>query len=74
MAAEVMGMNNTRKEEEKYIGRKEWQEGSFPQKKPLRGKLKSPRKEKGRAMPALSDTVTSHTIMASNIYQSNVSV
>jgi hypothetical protein len=69
-----MGMNNTRKEEEKCIGRTEWQEGSLPQTKTTHGKLKSPRKEKRRTMPVLSDTVTSHTIMASNIYQSIVSV
>jgi hypothetical protein len=65
MTAKEMGMNNTRKEEEKCIGRTEWQESSFPL-----GKLMSPRKEKRRSMPALSDTVTVHTIMASNIYQS----
>jgi len=30
MAAKEMGMNNTRIEKAKCIGRKEWQEGSFP--------------------------------------------
>jgi len=30
MAAKEMGKNNTRIEEVKCIGRKQWQEGSFP--------------------------------------------
>jgi hypothetical protein len=68
MAAKEMGMNNTKKEEEKCIGR------TVARTFFSTGKLKSPRKEKRRTMPALSDIVSGHTIMASNIYQSMVFV
>jgi hypothetical protein len=39
-----MGMNNTRKEEEKCIGSKEWQESSFPQRKTTHGETEKSKK------------------------------
>lgn len=42
-----MRMNNTRKEEEKRIGRKEGQEGSFPQRKTTQGKTEKSKKGEG---------------------------
>jgi len=42
-----MGMNNTRKEYEKCIGREEWQEGSFPQRKTTQGKTEKSKKGDG---------------------------
>lgn len=46
MAAEEMGMSNTRKEEEKCIQRKEWQEDSFPQKKKKNTQKKTEKSKK----------------------------
>jgi hypothetical protein len=40
-------MNNTRKEEEKCIGRKEWQEGSLSQRKTTQGKTEKSKKGEG---------------------------
>ena len=47
MVAKEMGMNNTRKEEEKCIGRKAWQEGSFPKRKTTQGKTEKSKKGEG---------------------------